>query len=51
MEPFIKVISRNTRSADLEKSGRLVNRVIKWGRDSITIEADKRRVKGGVKGS
>ena len=31
--------------ADLEKIGRIVNRVIKWGRDGITIEADQRHVR------
>ena len=30
--------------ADLEKSGRILNRVIEWSRDGITIEADHRRV-------
>ena len=30
--------------ADLEKSGRILNRVIEWSRDGITIEADQRRV-------
>ena len=27
---------------DLEKSGRILNRVIEWDRDGITIEADQR---------
>ena len=31
--------------ADLEKSGSILNRVTKWGRDGITIEADQRRVR------
>ena len=31
--------------ADLEKSGRMLNRVIKWSRDGITIEADQRHVR------
>ena len=30
---------------DLEKSGRILNRVIEWDRDGITIEADQRRVR------
>ena len=30
---------------DLEKSGRILNRVIEWNRDGITIEADQRRVR------
>ena len=32
--------------ADLEKIGRILNRVIKWGRGGITIEADQRHVRG-----
>ena len=28
--------------ADLEKGGRILNRVIRWGRDGITTEADHR---------
>ena len=28
--------------ADLESSGRILNRVIKWGRDGITTEADQK---------
>ena len=31
--------------ADLEKSGRMLHRAIKWGHDGITIEADQRRVR------
>ena len=30
--------------ADLEKHGRILNRVIDWGRDGITIEADQRHI-------
>ena len=30
--------------ADLEKIGSILNRVTKWGRDGITIEADQRHV-------
>ena len=30
--------------ADLDKSGRILNRVTKWGRDGITIEVDQRHV-------
>ena len=30
---------------DLEKSGRILNRVIEWDRDGITIEADQRHVR------
>ena len=29
---------------DLEKSGRILNRVIEWNRDGLTIEADQRHV-------
>ena len=31
--------------ADLEKSGKILNRVIEWGRDGITIEADQEHVR------
>ena len=31
--------------ADFEKSGSILNRVTKWGRDGITIEADQRHVR------
>ena len=31
--------------ADLEKIGRTLNRVIKWDRDGMTIEADQRHVR------
>ena len=50
---LIKMISRKYKikkqvigeDADLEKSGRILNRVVGWGRDGITIEADQRHVK------
>ena len=35
--------------ADLEKSGRILNRVIQWGRDVITVEADQRDVREVLK--
>ena len=35
---------------DLEKSGRILNRVITWNRDGITIEADQRHVREILKG-
>ena len=35
---------------DLEKSGRILNRVIEWDRDGITIEADQRHVREIMKG-
>ena len=35
---------------DLEKSGGILNRVVEWERDGITIEADQRPVRGIVKG-
>ena len=34
---------------DLEKSGRILNRVIEWGRDGITIETDQRHVRERLK--
>ena len=37
--------------ADLEKSGRILNRVIEWSRDGITMEADQRHVREMIKGS
>ena len=48
-EPLIKMISRKyeikkqviSEDADLEKTERILNRVIKWGRDGITMEADQ----------
>ena len=50
---FIKIVSRKYgikkkvigEDADLEKTGRILNCVIKWGRDGITIEADQRLVR------
>ena len=39
------------RSADLEKSGRILNRVTKWVRDGITIEANQRHVRNIFEGS
>ena len=36
--------------ADLEKSGRILNRVIEWGSDGIMIEADQRHVREIWKG-
>ena len=36
--------------ADLDKSGRVLNRVIEWGRDGITIEADQRHVREILRG-
>ena len=35
---------------DLEKSGRILNRVIVWNRDGITVEADQRHVREILKG-
>ena len=35
---------------DLEKSGRILNRVIAWNRDGITIEADQRHGREILKG-
>ena len=35
---------------DFEKSGRILNRVIEWDRDGITIEADQRHVREIMKG-
>ena len=35
---------------DFEKSGRILNRVIEWDRDGITIEADQRHVRKILKG-
>ena len=35
--------------ADLEKTGRILNRVIKWGCDGNTIEADQRHVREMLK--
>ena len=35
---------------DLERSGRILNRVIVWDRDGITSEADQRYVREILKG-
>ena len=35
---------------DFEKSGRILNRVIAWNHDGITIEADQRQVREILKG-
>ena len=35
---------------DLEKIGRMLNRVIEWNCDGITIEADQRHVREILKG-
>ena len=35
--------------ADLEKTKIILNRVIKWGREGITIEADQRHVREMLK--
>ena len=35
---------------DLEKSGRILDRVIEWDRDGITIQADQRHVREIMKG-
>ena len=35
---------------DLEKTGRILNRVIEWDRDGITSEADQRHVREIMKG-
>ena len=53
VEFFIKMTSRKYEikkqvvgeDADFEKSGRILNLVIEWCRDGITIEADQRHVK------
>ena len=34
---------------DFEKSGRILNRVVEWNRDGITIEADQRHVRNILK--
>ena len=36
--------------ADVDKSGKILNRVIEWGRDGITIEADQRHVREILRG-
>ena len=38
------------RDPDFGKSGRILNRVIEWNRDGITIEADQRHVRETLKG-
>ena len=53
VELLIKMISRTYEinkqvigeDADFEKSGRMLNRVIEWGRDGMTSEADQRHVR------
>ena len=35
---------------DLEKSGRILNRVIEWNRDGVSIEADQRHIRDILKG-
>ena len=53
MEPLIKRISSKNEikkqgkgeDADFGKIGRILDRVIKGGRDGITIEADQRHVR------
>ena len=55
---LIKVMSRKYEikkqviggDPDLEKSGRILNRVIEWNRDGITIEADQRHAREILKG-
>ena len=54
VELLIKMISKRHEikkhiigeETDLKKSGRILNRVIAWNRDGITIEVDQRHVKG-----
>ena len=58
VEFLMKVISKRYETKkqvigedpDLEKSGRVLNRVIAWNRDGITIEADQRHVREILKG-
>ena len=53
VEFFIRMISKKYEikkqvigeDPDLEKSGRILNRVIEWDRDGITIESDQRHVR------
>ena len=53
VEFLIKIISRKYEinkqvigeDPDLEKSGRILNRVIEWERDGITVEADQGQVR------
>ena len=54
VESLIKMISKKYeikkqvlgRDPDLEKSGRILNRVVEWERDGITIEACQRDNEG-----
>ena len=58
VESLIKMISKKyeikkqvlRRDPDFEKSGRILNRVIEWDRDGITIEPDQRHVREILKG-
>ena len=58
VESLIKMISKKYEikkqvlggDPDLEESGRILNRVIEWDRDGITVEADQRHVKEIMKG-
>ena len=58
VEPLIKMISKKYEikkqvlggDPDLEKSGRILNRVTGWDRDGITVEADQRHVREIMKG-
>ena len=58
VEFHIKMISRKYEikkqvigeDPDFEKSGRILNRVIEWDRDGITIVADQRHVREILKG-
>ena len=58
VESLIKMISKKYeikkqvlgRDPDLEKSGRILDRVIEWDRDGITVEADQRHVREIMKG-
>ena len=58
VELLIRKISRNDQikkqvigdDTDLEKSGRILNRVIEWGGDGVTIEAEQRHVREMLKG-
>ena len=58
VESLVKMISKKYeikkqvlgKDPDLEKSGKILNRVIEWDRDGITIEADQRHVREIMKG-
>ena len=58
VESLIKMLSKKYEikkqvlggDQDFEKSGRILNRVIEWDRDGITIEADQRHVREVMKG-